>query len=107
MEKNIPPMSSFCRSGEPPPPPPVAIDQDHKIIGEPGVLDIGIPPSLGDTLRPLQHLVHLAEIDVAQQRGNDSPLWDAPFSAGLEDGLQQLENLGSSTRWAIFRKRMS
>src|SRR5712691_2966863 len=50
------------------------VHQDHKIIGEPGVLDIRPSLSTSDLLRSLQHRVHLVEIHVTEQWRNHSAL---------------------------------
>ena len=50
-----------------PPPPAVAVDQDHQVIGESSILDVVVASLSGDVLRPLQHLVHLVEIEIAEQ----------------------------------------
>ena len=51
----------------------VAVDPNHHVVGKASVLDVEIPPLPGDFPRPLQHPVHLVEVEVAEQRGKDSP----------------------------------
>src|SRR6516225_10205156 len=44
----------------------VGIDQDHQIVGKTRVLDVGEPAAACHLLRPLEHPVHLGEIEVAE-----------------------------------------
>src|SRR5271157_1423169 len=44
----------------------VGIDQDHQIIGKSCVLDVGVLAVARGLLRPLQHPVHLGEVEVAE-----------------------------------------
>ena len=50
-----------------PPPSAVAVDQDHQVIGKSSILDVVVASLSGDVLRSLQHLVHLVEIEIAEQ----------------------------------------
>ena len=59
--------SRLLRGRLKPPPPAVAVDQDHQVIGESSILDVVVASLSGDVLRPLQHLVHLVEIEIAEQ----------------------------------------
>src|SRR5262249_34527894 len=52
--------------------PPMRVHQNHHIISESGVLHIRPPLVLRDLLRPFQHLVDFIEVDVAEQRRDDS-----------------------------------
>ena len=65
------PQSLFHRLAKPRLP-RMSVDQDHQIIGKPGVLDFHPPPLTSDFLRPFQHLVHLVEIEIAEQGRNYS-----------------------------------
>lgn len=42
----------------------------------------------GNLLGPLQHLVYLIEVDVAEQWRNYTTLWNAPLAVGLQDQFQ-------------------
>src|SRR5207237_577137 len=67
------PQSLFHRLAKPRLP-RMSVDQDHQIIGKPGVLDFHPPPLTSDFLRPFQHLVHLVEIEIAEQGRNHPAL---------------------------------
>ena len=55
----------------------VGVDQDHQIVSEPRIFDVGVLAIARDLPRPLQHLVHLIEVKVAEQGRDDSALWNA------------------------------
>lgn len=44
----------------------VGIDQHDKIVSGADLLDVGVPLVVCGFFRPLQHPVHLSEIDVSQ-----------------------------------------
>src|SRR6516225_1536293 len=48
-----------------------AIHEYHQVVGPARVLHVRVPPSPGGLLRPLQHPIHLREVDVAEQRRDD------------------------------------
>ena len=43
----------------------------RRVVGPARVLHVRVPPGLGGLLRPLQHRIHLREVDVAEQRRDD------------------------------------
>src|SRR5580693_8955894 len=47
----------------------IGVDQDHQIVGEPRIFDIGVLvlAIAGDLPRSLQHSVHLIEVEVTEQ----------------------------------------
>ena len=50
------------------------VDQDHLIIGETRVLDVGVLAVMRGLLRPLQHPIHLGEVEIAEQRRDHTAL---------------------------------
>src|SRR5215470_17140255 len=71
----------------------MGVDQDHEIISESRVLDTRVRSISGGLLRPLEHTVHLIEVDIAEQRGDHSPLWNAAATIGLQHDLQQVQHV--------------
>src|SRR2546425_3327445 len=55
----------------------VPIHKDRQIVGNPCVLDAQVAVVPGHLLGPLQHLVHLGQIDIRQQR-RDHPALGTP-----------------------------
>jgi hypothetical protein len=51
----------------------IGVDQDHQIVSEPCIFDVGVLAIARDLPRPLQHPIHLIEIEVAEQRRDYSP----------------------------------
>src|SRR5579864_315962 len=71
----------------------VGIDQDHQIVGKTRVLDVSEPAAACHLLRPLEHPVHLGEVEVAEQRRDDPALWDAATTVGFQHDLQQTHHV--------------
>src|ERR1700694_3608804 len=71
----------------------VGIDQDHQIIGKPCVLDVGVLAAARHLLRPLEHPVHLGEVEIAEQRGDYTALRDASATVGYQHDLQQVHHV--------------
>ena len=46
--------------------PGVRVHQDHQIVSETHILDVCVRPATGDLFGPLQHSVHLIEVDIAE-----------------------------------------
>ena len=44
----------------------LGIHQDHEIIREPGILEVGGGTTTGDLFRPLPHLIHHGEIQITE-----------------------------------------
>ena len=67
-----------------------AINEDNQVIGISGIVDVVLifaPAS--DFLGPLQHFIHLVEIEIAEQ-GRDHPsLRNPSFAASFQNKLQQ------------------
>ena len=57
--------------------PLVGVDQDHHIVSEFRIFDIGVLAIAGNFLRSLQHPIHLIEVEVAEQWGNYTALRNA------------------------------
>jgi hypothetical protein len=57
------------------------------------VLDVGVLSTACAFSRPLQHLVYLVEIEVAEQGGNYTTLWNASLTGRFEHQLQQMQHL--------------
>ena len=51
----------------------IGVDQDHQIVCEPRIFDIGVLAIARDLPRSLQHPIHLIEVEVAEQ-GRDHSL---------------------------------
>src|SRR5215510_6357379 len=68
----------------------MGVDQDHEIICKPRVLDARVCSISGGLLRPLEHTVHLIEVDIAEQWGDHPALQDAAATIGLQHDLQQV-----------------
>src|SRR6266567_5353028 len=66
----------------------------HTIIGKPGVLDFHPPPLTSDFLRPFQHLVHLVEIEIAEQGRNHPALRNTLLPRRFQQQFEQPHNLG-------------
>ncbi len=49
----------------------LAVDQDHQVVSKSGVLDVLVPALPGDFPRPFRHPVHLVEVEIAEQQGDD------------------------------------
>src|SRR5215469_3225403 len=71
----------------------VGIDQDHQIVSKTRVLDVGEPAAACHLLRPLEHPVHLGEVEVAEQRRDDPALRDAAATVGFQHDLQQAHHV--------------
>src|SRR5262245_30219660 len=71
----------------------MGVDQDHEIISESRVLDTRVRSVSGGLLRPLEHAVHLIKVDITEQRGDHSPLWNAAVTLGLQHALQQVHHV--------------
>src|SRR3954454_7458731 len=51
----------------------VGVDQDHQIVCEPRIFDVGVPAISRDLPRSLQHPVYFIEVEVAEQGRDDTP----------------------------------
>src|SRR5215471_11711240 len=71
----------------------MGVDQDHEIICKPRVLDARVCSISGGLLRPLEHTVHLIEVDITEQRGDHSTLWNAAVTIGFQHDLQQVHHV--------------
>ena len=71
----------------------VSIHQDHQIIGKTRVLDIGVLAVACYLLRPLEHPVHLVEVEITEQWGDHSALRDAVSTIGFQHDLQQMHHV--------------
>src|ERR1700722_2915083 len=47
--------------------PPMGVDQDHQVVSEPRIFDMGVLALACDLPRPLQHPIYLVEVDIAEQ----------------------------------------
>src|SRR6266478_4657749 len=71
----------------------VGVNQDHQIIRKSCVLDVGVLAETRGLFRPLQHPVHLGEVEVTEQRRDNPALRNALLAVGLEHDLQQVQNV--------------
>src|SRR5208283_293430 len=83
----------------------VGVDQDHQVVGEPRIFDVGVLAVTRGLLRPLQHPVHLGEVDVAEQWRDHPALRNALFSVGFEHDLQQMHDVGIVHALTYFRQQ--
>src|ERR1700745_3608238 len=61
----------------------IGVDQDHQIVGKTRVLDVGVLAGARSLLRPLQHPIHLIEVEIAEQWRDHSALRDDPPETGI------------------------
>src|SRR5262249_29489110 len=71
----------------------VCVDQDHQIIGETRVLDVGVFAVACGLLGSLEHTVHLIEVDITEQWGDHSALRDATATVRFQHDLQQVHHV--------------
>src|SRR6266576_1538292 len=64
---------SFVHGTNQPVMPLIGVDQDHQIVCEPRIFDIGVLAIAGDLPRSFQHSVHLIEVEVTEQGREHSP----------------------------------
>src|SRR5215510_5014540 len=78
----------------------MGVDQNHQVVSESRILDPGVLTVACCLLCPLEHSVYLIEIDIAEQRGDHSTLWNAASTIGLQHDLQQVHHviIGDSPR---------
>src|SRR6202165_509721 len=69
------------------------VDQDHRIVSEPRILDGDELPIACGLFCPLQHPVHLVEVEVTEDGRNHTPLRDALFAVRLQHDLQKVHPL--------------
>src|SRR4051794_29045655 len=73
--------------------PPVGVDQDHQIVCEPRIFDVGVLAIACDFPRSLQHPVHLIEVEVTEQRRDDTALRNAHLAGSLKYHLQKMHDV--------------
>src|SRR5262252_8105990 len=75
----------------------MCVNQDHQVVGKTRVLDTGVFAVGCDLecgrLCSLEHTVHLIEVDITEQRGNHSALWDAAATIRFQHDLQQVHHV--------------
>src|SRR3974390_1009251 len=71
----------------------VGIDQDHQIVRKTRVLDVGVLAIACDLLSPLKPPIPLVKVDITEQWGDHSALWDATSTVGLQYDLQQVHDV--------------
>src|SRR5215471_10262625 len=64
------------------------------IVGEPGVLDFHPRPLASDCFRPLQHPVHLIEVEITEQGRNHLTLRNTLLPRRPQQQLEQPQHLG-------------
>jgi len=85
--------------------PRLAVHQDHEVVGEARVLDARPLALAGHLLRPLQHAVHLVEVNVTEQGGDHPTLGNALGPSGRQDQLQQVHHVPVLDRPCHLRKK--
>src|SRR5246127_3348261 len=71
----------------------IGVNQDHQIVNKTRVLDEGVLAGARSLLRPLQHPIHLIEVEIAEQWRDHSALRDASLTIGFEHNLQQVHHV--------------
>src|SRR5262249_11533202 len=71
----------------------VCVDQDHQIVSKARILDPGVLAVACRLLRPLEHTVYLIEVDVTEQWGDHSALWNAAATIRFQHDLQQVHHV--------------
>src|SRR5215467_1585400 len=71
----------------------IGIDQDHEVICKTRILEPSVLAVACCLLRPLEHTVHLIEVDVTEQWGDHPALRDAMATVGLQHDLQQVHHV--------------
>src|SRR5215831_241265 len=72
----------------------MTVDQDHQIVGEPSVLDLHPRAFASDFFGPLQHLIHLIEVEITEQGRNHPALRNTLLPRRLHQQLEQPQHLG-------------
>lgn len=67
----------------------MGVDQDHRIVSEPRLLDVDVLAVARVFLRPLQHTVHRVEVEGAEHGRDHTALRNALFPVRLQHDLQQ------------------
>src|SRR5215472_7289466 len=86
----------------------VSVYQNHQIIGESCIFDVGELAVTRGLFCLLQHPIHLSEIEITEQRRNYPALRNASVSVGLKHNLQQahhvriVHTLCHFRQWAIM-----
>ena len=71
----------------------IGVDQNHQIVSEPRIFDIGVFAIAGDLPRSLQHSIHLIEVEVTEQGRDYSALWNALLARSLQHNLQKMHDV--------------
>src|SRR5215469_7266095 len=71
----------------------IGVDQDHQIVCEPRIFDVGVLAIAGDLPRSLQHSIHLIEVEVTEQGRDYSALWNALLARSLQHDLQKVHDV--------------
>src|ERR1700720_3616609 len=80
----------------------IGVDQDHQIVCEPRIFDIGVLAIAGDLPRSLQHSIHLIEVEVTE-KGEITPPCGTPFlPEAFSMIFRRCMMSASSTRCATF-----
>jgi hypothetical protein len=61
----------------------MGVDQDHQVVSEPRIFDIGVLAVACDFPRSLQHFVHLIEVEITEQGRDHAALRNALLARGL------------------------
>src|SRR6516225_6508409 len=71
----------------------IGIDQDHEVICKTRILEPSVLAVACCLLRPLEHTVHLIEVDITEQWGDHSALRDAAATIRFQHDLQQVHHV--------------
>src|SRR5712671_1521074 len=84
---------SFVHGTNQPVMPLIGVDQDHQIVCEPRIFDIGVLAIAGDLPRSFQHSVHLIEVEVTEQGRDYSALGNALLARSFQHDLQKMHDV--------------
>src|SRR5712692_7834930 len=73
--------------------PTIVVHEDHQVIGVARVLDVRVRAVGRDHLGPLQHRIHLREVDVAEEGGDHAPLRNPALPGGFQHQLHQVQDV--------------
>src|SRR5713101_9442940 len=73
--------------------PTIVVHEDHQVVGIARVLDVRVRTVSRDRLGPLQHGIHLGEIDVAEEGGDHTALRNPALPGRLQHQLQQVQEV--------------
>src|SRR5262245_25398314 len=71
----------------------VCVDQDHQIVSKTRILDVGVFAVACGLLCSFKHTVYLIEVDITEQWGDHSALWNTAATIRFQHDLQQVHHV--------------